>query len=52
MQNCKLDTYVYSQYIQTKQSTIVSKSGCIIQVVKHLKEDWFVVLQYNEIKVA
>ena len=28
----------------TRRSALVFKSGCVIQVMKHSKEDWFIVL--------
>ena len=34
----------YSSFISNKTEHINFKSGCVIQVVKHLYGDWFIVL--------
>ena len=34
----------YPPFITAKMEHISFKSGCVIQLVKHIKEDWFIVL--------
>ena len=35
---------LYALYIPDKTAHFSFKSGCIVQVMKGLKEDWFIVL--------
>ena len=35
----------YLPFITSKTKRFSFKSGCVVRLVKHLKEDWFIVLQ-------
>ena len=37
---------LYTLYTTIKTERFSFKTGCVIQVVKHLKEDWLLVLWY------
>ena len=43
---------LYAQYITNKTEHFSFKSGCVVQVVEHLKEDWLVALQFAVIIAA
>ena len=35
----------YLSFITKKMECIIFKNGCVVQVAKHLKGDWFIVLR-------
>ena len=37
----------YTPFISNKTEHLSFKSGCVVRVAKHLKEDWFIVLHNN-----